>query len=99
MYKLENWSIFKDQNPYIAPERQRGCLIGNIYGHTKFKDGDPITTSYIIEIDVRKGFAKTVSGSEYILGKPHPEWVGWLKENNFTDTLDDLKNAENKLMN
>jgi hypothetical protein len=97
MYRLENW-IMVVGDPYKAPECQKGCLTGYVYGNPKFEDGNPIVTSTIIEINVRKGFAKTISGSEYILGKPHPEWVEWLKENDFTDTLEDLKNCERRLV-
>jgi len=99
MFRLENWSMFVDPNPYLAPELQRGHLTGTVYGNPSFEDGASITTSYIIEINVRKGYAKTRSGSEYVLGNPHPEWVGWLKENNYTQTLEDLENRESRLMN
>ena len=98
MIRLENWSML-DGNPYLADEIKEGFLLGSVYGHSEFEDGEQIVTSCIIEINVRRGLAKTSSGSEYILGRPHPEWVLWLKENNFTQTVEDLKSCENRIMN
>ncbi len=99
MIRLENWSMLQDVNPYLAPEVRRGCLVGAAYGHPRFEDGDHIVTSYVVEIDVKKGRAKTRSGSEYVLGRPNPEWVEWLRENNFTQTLEELEESEGRLMN
>lgn len=99
MVRLENWSMIFDQNPYLPPEVVRGRLVGFAYGHPRFEDGEQIVTSPIVEINVRKGKATTHSGSEYTLGRPHPEWVEWLKENEFTETLSDLEESEGRLMN
>lgn len=99
MIRLEGWSMIYDPNPYLPPEVKVGRLVGAAYGHPSFEDGDRIVSSPIVEINVRKGFAKTRSGSEYILGRPNPDWVEWLKENEFTDTLADLDESEGRLMN
>jgi hypothetical protein len=99
MIRLENWSMLMDQDPYLPPEIKRGYLVGSVYGHPNFEDGGQIVTSYIVEINVRKGFAKTRSGSDYILGRPDPDWVAWLKENNFIQTLEDLENCESRMLN
>lgn len=99
MIRLENWSMIYNPDPHSPPELKSGRLVGFVYGHPRFEDGESIVSSSIIEINVRKGTAKTYSGSEYILGRPNPNWVEWLKENEFTDTLNDLEKSEGRLMN
>lgn len=99
MIRLEKWSMIFDIRALLVVGKQTGCLAGVVYGHPKFEDGEEIVTSYIVDLDVRKGRAKTYSGSEYVLGRPHPDWVEWLKENEFTDTLEYLEESEGRLMN
>jgi hypothetical protein len=62
--KLENWSIVT-QNPYSPPEFGLS-FHGNCYGHPRFDDGEPITTSPIVSFD--NGVFGTLSGSKYELG-------------------------------
>lgn len=71
MMRLKNWSVFSDGGKYLAPELHVYRLSGNVYGHSRFKDGDPVYTSRIIEIS-DKGTHKEVrtqSGSIYELYK------------------------------
>ena len=71
MARLKNWSVFSDGDNFTAPELWTKRLQGNVYGHPRFKDGDPVNTSGIIEI-IDKGThkeVKTQSGSVYELYK------------------------------
>jgi hypothetical protein len=99
MIRLEKWSMIFDIRALLVVGKQTGCLAGFVYGHPKFEDGEEIVTSYIVDLDVRNGRAKTYSGSEYVLGRPHPDWVKWLEKNDFKETLEDLKESEGRLMN
>ena len=65
--KLENWSIISNGDPYKAPELQTQCLYGEVFDHSRFQDGEKITTSYIVGID--EEVVLTYSGSRYELGK------------------------------
>ena len=64
---LKKWSIIGDD--YKAPELECFYLQGIVYGHPKFANGAPITTSRIVkikkEIDRKKVF--TCSGAIYVL--------------------------------
>lgn len=70
--KLKNWSVTGGFNQdFTAPELKKYYLQGNVYGHPNFKDGNPIITSRIMEIN-DKGNCKEVitkSGSVYELYK------------------------------
>lgn len=66
---LKNWSVVT-RDPFQAPELSQ-CLQGAVYGHPRFEDGSPITTSRIMKI-VDEGEYKAVttrSGSVYRLYK------------------------------
>jgi hypothetical protein len=69
--KLENWSVVSP-NPYSPPEFGLS-FHGNAYGHPRFYDGDPITTSVIVGFE--EGVFKTLSGSEYTLGTVDGEYL------------------------
>jgi len=56
--RIEHW--------YIGPQNQ---VFGYIYDHPRFKDGEIIKTSSVIEFDFERGKAQTKS-MEFILGEP-----------------------------
>lgn len=71
--KLENWSVtVANVNPYTPPELQAHMLHGEVYGSLKFKDGERVTTTPIVGVNGDR--IVTRSGSEYALGKPHPDY-------------------------
>jgi len=93
LVKIENWSlILVNYDPYKAPELQRQNLRGQVYDHPRFKDGTEIVSSYITEMDLKKGIIATHSGTEYSLGRPASHWMRWLEEQEYIEYLDDLKN-------
>lgn len=47
---LKNWSVCCKGSEYLAPELWTNYLRGNVYGHPRFQDGDPISTSSIVDI-------------------------------------------------
>lgn len=72
MIRLKNWSIYMDDCVgWRAPELFTYHLQGNAYGHPRFEDGDPVSTSSIVEINDRGDYkeATTRSGSVYGLYK------------------------------
>lgn len=96
MFRLENWSMVGNYDPYKAPETIKACLTGKVYGHSKFKDGSKVTTSYLIKLDIKNGTAITYSGTEYVLGKADKDWELWLEENNYQETLKDIRENNNQ---
>lgn len=83
MPKIEDWEVRTDLNPFINPDMRTRYLIGAVYGHPEFSDGQPIKTPPIM---ARCGNdVVTLWGQKYILGKPsqrfetkHPNAVQWL---------------------
>lgn len=81
MPKLEEWSLSQDNsNPYQAPELRAVRLHGKVYGHERFEDGDPVTTSRVHNLDMKNRIAKT-NNTTYELGEPSVEYVEWLESN------------------
>ena len=90
MIKLKNWSVFaSNNNGFIPPEFLCYHLQGKAYGHPRFNDGDPITTSRIVEINDKGDYkeAKTKGGSVYCL---YPEDVDPEAENQFPNYYERL---------
>lgn len=69
--RLKNWSVFAKGGNFQAPELHSFHLQGNVYGHPKFNDGDPVNTSSITSIEDKGDYkeATTISGSVYLLYK------------------------------
>lgn len=70
MIMLKNWSVFaSNDNGFRPPEMLRFHLQGNVYGHPRFNDGDPVNTSRIVGLkdygDHKE--AETKSGTVYCL--------------------------------
>lgn len=89
---LQNWSLryigeFND-NLYLAPELRTLSLHGEVYNDEKgrFKDGEVVTTSHIMNID---GRVVTTRNTVYTLGDVDPNYVAWHKEN-YPDSKFDL---------
>ena len=75
MAKLEKYFFCSDDHKkVIIPEEGKGyCLGGYCYDRAGFPDGADIRTSEIKKIE--EEVAITRSGSEYILGEKHPDYV------------------------
>lgn len=78
--KIQNWAMVFNGNQYTAPETQSQSIVGNVYGHPTRPDGDSIRTSHIVEINMKKRYVKTHSGSKYYLGRMEPEYAKYLRE-------------------
>jgi hypothetical protein len=67
MVIMKNWYITVD-NPFVAPECQIPLLSGNVYGHSRFKDGSGVTTSDIKDV-INCGEYKIVKtrNTEYVV--------------------------------
>lgn len=69
MYRLENWNFVKLRHYHLN---------GQVYGHPDFEDGTRIWTTRPIEAS--EDCVITLSGSEYELGEPDPEYIKWMEE-------------------
>lgn len=90
MIRLKNWSMYAEgNNGFNPPELWTYHFQGNVYGHPRFNDGDPITTSRIVEINDKGDYkeAKTRSGSVYCL---YPEDVDPEAEKQFPNYYERL---------
>jgi hypothetical protein len=72
MPTLNNWSVAKEQDPYLAPECRRSILQGQVTDHPDFDDGSRIWTSPIIKLHGEQ--ILTASGSLYTLGTIDPAY-------------------------
>lgn len=77
MVHLENWSL---RNKYYGFDLETGFLEGVVTGHKKITDGSPIETTSVMFIDTKLGFARTLSGTIYTLGKVNPEYESWIQQ-------------------
>ncbi len=82
-------------------EYENGCykLTGKVYGHSDFDNGEPITTSVIKKLSIINGFATTSSGSKYFLGEPDENWVKWLEDNGFGESIRNINEMRDKRNN
>lgn len=80
VYKLHKWSTYRD--PYLAPEVSGLCLMG-------YRDPEPdprLVDSKVLTSAVKSARGrriKTVSGSIYLLQDPDPDFVKWMRDNNY----------------
>ena len=80
IYRLECWRIVvPEECKYTAPELVPLLVEGAVYGNPRFEDGDPITTSSVVEVSGR--IITTYSGSRYRLGEVDPRYKEWLDKN------------------
>lgn len=74
---LRNWSVHSDENLYQAPELKTIFLRGFVYGHPHVKDGQSISTSFVVGAE---GLNIETNRHIYILeGDPNPGFVKYLK--------------------
>ena len=79
---IDNWyfaqtaSNTKDTTDEVATKL---VLVGNVYNHPSFKDGELIKSAPIKKVDLARGLIRT-SDKTYTLGAPHDQWVEWLHE-------------------
>jgi hypothetical protein len=68
MVVIKNWSVCAKGTEWMAPELWSSYLTGNVYGHSRFNDGNPVSTSSIVNIKNGDG-CKIVStkNTDYVL--------------------------------
>lgn len=81
---IENWSMFTDDTPFLAPELRKMYLQGNVYNHENFEDGQFVYTSSIQDIDLENGRVNT-RNTIYQLGKIDEEYLEFCEGNNVKD--------------
>lgn len=79
---LDNWYIAQtvsNTKDSLSEPTTKVVIIGNVYNHPSFKDGELIKTAPIKKADLERGLVNT-SDKTYALGAPQPQWVEWLHE-------------------
>jgi hypothetical protein len=77
---LDQWYFASTANKEeSAEDTNKLILVGNVYNHPGFKDGELIRTAPIKTTDLDRGLIKT-SDKTYLLGMPRTMWVEWLIE-------------------
>ena len=102
MPKLENWELKIANFPFIPQKFQPGLLFGTVYDHERLENGEKIMTSMVVKINLENGTAETISGSKYILGKPDPEWIAWMEQqekSEFKELLESLMKLKSHFIN
>lgn len=71
--RLEKWGLRLDEavDPYKAPETVPVRLVGYVYGHPRVPDGTLVSSSTVIELDVKNSLAET-KNTTYTLGEIDP---------------------------
>lgn len=76
MIRLEDWTFCIDSGDgYTAPELLPRFVTGLCFGHPRHADGERVSTSHVVHVDLDKRQVRTASGSVYILGVPAPAYV------------------------
>jgi len=73
--KLKNWCFFG-----ADIEKKTFRLVGQVYGHDRFENGELIRTSKIISFNIETMIAHSESGSSYELGAMSQDLVDWMKK-------------------
>lgn len=82
---LKDW--YAVGSPWAAPEMRINMLHGKAYGHPRFRDGEEITTSGIVNVEERGDYklVTTFSGSTY---EVHKEDINPEAEKEYTNYFD-----------
>ena len=84
MIRIENWSVQKllsdFDGSFVPPEFNPTFLVGEVFGHARFDDGERVKTSPIASVD--GSTVTTESGQVYELGKPNPRYIEWCQTRN-----------------
>jgi hypothetical protein len=73
--RLEDWSVIGlGVDPYKPPEQRTIHLMGKVYGHPRYDDGDDVLTSIIMHTDGREVITLN---TKYTLGKAHESYKRW----------------------
>jgi hypothetical protein len=83
--RIKKWSIIGSMPLFLV-----GRLKGFVYDHPKFRDGEEIVSSPVVEMNLLSRTAKTYSGRIYCLEDPNTEWIEWMRKNNYTEDLNKL---------
>lgn len=73
--RLEKWSLFASVVDYKLVPR----LHGEVYGHPRFEDGTEVSTSYIVDEDIKAGWVQSAN-TLYTLGEPSADYVAYLQK-------------------
>jgi hypothetical protein len=81
MPHLENWKLL---NPIFRLTKfsphHADFLHGEVTGSNLIADGERVFTSPVTHFDTAAMVATTLTGTEYTLGQPSPEYAEFLKE-------------------
>lgn len=85
-FRLQDWAVVGDDDPWIPPELRRIRVSGKVYDHDAFHAGEEITTSPVVHVEGR--VIRTRGGVEsdppycYVLdGPPSADYAAWCGAN------------------
>ena len=74
--QLDNWIIYASADEYVAPEAR----LLRVTGVGRGDDSEPLTRFWTSPVQSTDRWAfKTMSGTQYILGRPHPCYMTWVR--------------------
>lgn len=83
MSKLENWCIItRTGNPFQAPETGTVCMVGEVFGDSRFPDGSRVTTGTLMKLDLENMVMET-KRTIYELGEMAEAFETYLYEHEF----------------
>lgn len=88
MARIEEWAVgYSSKLAYAAPECRPATLTGLVFNHPRLPDGMRTRTTRIVSASGR--CVLTASGTTYLLGKPSPEYIEYLRAQG--KTLDEMQ--------
>jgi hypothetical protein len=83
MVRIEQWAvIFVSGDEYTPPELRERALLGAVYGHPRFDEGEAVTTSSLIggSVHGEHGHVVDTETRQYLLGEPSKAYLAWIEE-------------------
>ena len=78
---LDSWYFAQTAEKHTEKQTKASKLliVGNVYNHPGFKDGELIKSAPIQKVDLERGLVRTTDKT-YSLGAPQAQWLEWLQE-------------------
>jgi hypothetical protein len=81
--RLEEWHLVGGPGGRV--------LVGKVYGHPRFSDGEQVTTTLVEDFNLATKRAST-RNTVYDLGAPHPTFLEWTTDSK-SETASEMRKA------